>query len=262
MAFFAIGPDVTATLFYNAVHGGQSQASALTLPLGGEERLKQARPGRRIHSDARVGNGQEHVQPRLGLDVPLGVDPVQLDVGSLYRDFSASRHRIPGIHRQVHNDLFQLPRVGPNSAQVRRESRVQLDVLPDQSPEQFPCIRDQRIQVHHPRFEHLLPAEDEQLAGEPGGALPSPANLGDILVCPRSRHEVREQQLGAPEDSREDVVEIVRDASRQPSDGLHLLRLTILDLELPNLGQISRNRQHAGDLPARTVQRRGGQADR
>ena len=152
-------------------------------------------------------------------------------------------------------------RVGPNSTQVGCERCVEFDVLPDQSPEQFPCIRDQRIQVHHLRFEHLLPTEDEELTGEPCGALPSPANLGDILVCPRPRNEVCKQQLGAGEDRREDVVEIVRDASRQSSDGFHLLRLPILDLELSNLGEISRNRQHAGDPPARPVQRRGGQAD-
>ena len=39
-------------------------------------------------------------------------------------------------------------------------------------------------------------------------------------------------QLRIADDGREDVVEIVRDAAREGADGLHLLRLAQLPLEL------------------------------
>ena len=69
----------------------------------------------------------------------------------------------------------------------------------------------------------------------------------------RARDEVREQQLARAEDCREDVVEVVRDPSRQPPDRLELLRLPVLDLELPHFGQVGRYRQHAGNLSPSAV---------
>jgi hypothetical protein len=44
--------------------------------------------------------------------------------------------------------------------------------------------------------------------------------------------------MGAPEDDRQEVVEVVGHAGRQAPDGLHLLRLEELGLELPAFGQV------------------------
>jgi hypothetical protein len=47
------------------------------------------------------------------------------------------------------------------------------------------------------------------------------------------------QELGHPDDDREDVVEVVRDAAGELADRLHLLRLAQLALERDPLGHVA-----------------------
>jgi len=52
------------------------------------------------------------------------------------------------------------------------------------------------------------------------------------------RPEPREDELGPSRDHGQEVVEVVRDAAREPPDGLHLLRLAQLLLEVPALADV------------------------
>ena len=67
-----------------------------------------------------------------------------------------------------------------------------------------------------------------------------------------------EQQSGRPQNRGEQVVEVVGDAAGQPSHRLHFLGLTILDFELPHLGEIGGDQHHARHLPRRIMDRCGG----
>jgi hypothetical protein len=47
------------------------------------------------------------------------------------------------------------------------------------------------------------------------------------------------RHVGVADDGRQEVVEVVRHAARQLTDGLHLLSLSQLGLEEPSLGYIN-----------------------
>src|SRR5208337_2572692 len=57
----AIHPNISITLFYDAVHSGKSKSRALAAFLGGEEWLKDMCERSGVHSRSRVGHGQKHV---------------------------------------------------------------------------------------------------------------------------------------------------------------------------------------------------------
>jgi hypothetical protein len=64
------------------------------------------------------------------------------------------------------------------------------------------------------------------------------------------RGQALPDHLPVARDDAEQVVEVVGDAARQPSDRLHLLGLTELLLERAQLGHVARDRQEARDAPA------------
>src|SRR5215813_14730313 len=53
---------------------------------------------------------------------------------------------------------------------------------------------------------------------------------------------LRRQKLARADDSRQDVVEVVSNATRQPSNRFHFLRLTKLFLERTAIGDVFRDR--------------------
>ena len=101
--------------------------------------------------------------------------------------------------------------------------------------------RDDRVQVEHARLQHLAAAEREQLPRERRGARGGLADLvrvaAEALVV-----EALDQELAVAGDGRQQVVEVVGDATRQPPDRLHLLRLPQLLLEGPLVGEIANDR--------------------
>src|SRR5262245_55903160 len=73
--------------------------------------------------------------------------------------------------------------------------------------------------------------EREQLSHDFGAALGRVANR-DEVVAQRVACAAVERQLREADDDGEDVVEVVGDPASQPSDGVHLLRLNELGLQL------------------------------
>ena len=87
-------------------------------------------------------------------------------------------------------------------------------------------------------MQHLLTTEGEQLFGEARG---TPGRLGDLAEIPPVlvRHgDICGQDLGEPEDDRQQIVEIVGDARSQSPDGVHLVGLPDLRLERPPFGDV------------------------
>src|SRR5712692_4025011 len=103
---------------------------------------------------------------------------------------------------------------------------------PDDAAEHLVHSGDDLVQVHDGRREHLLPAEREELPGQLGGALAGPPDLLDVRAHLAVRRQVRDQHGAVAQNDGEQVVEVVRDASRQPARRLHLLRLPKLLLAL------------------------------
>ena len=81
---------------------------------------------------------------------------VHLGVRGLQRHAAASRHRVAGVDDQVHENLLDLPRVGPGAAEIGSEVRLQLDVLTDQPAEHLVHSGHHRVEVEDLRLQHLL----------------------------------------------------------------------------------------------------------
>ena len=93
--------------------------------------------------------------------------------------------------------------------------------------------------------EHLLAPERQELARQRLGAGGRGDDRVEIAAGRGAGGETIQREAGAADDDREQVVEVVRDAAGQPPDGVHLLRLTQLVLELPALGDVAKKtREH------------------
>ena len=91
----------------------------------------------------------------------------------------------------------------------------------------------------------------------------SPGRLDLLNVCRDLRVvlHVLQHQFAVADDDREKVVEVVRDAAGQPSDGFHLLRLPELLFELLPLGDVPRDAAGTYDTPLVVAGPRGAEDD-
>ena len=96
----------------------------------------------------------------------------------------------------------------------------QLDVFTHHPPEHRREPTHDVTQVEHARLEHLLTSECQQLAGERRRLLRR--RTDEVERCGQ-RWVARAEQLRASDDHGQKIVEVVRDAGRQPPDRLQLL---------------------------------------
>jgi len=90
------------------------------------------------------------------------------------------------------------------------------------------------------------PAEHQQLSGQPDRTLRRRGDLADVPALRLRNSAALRQQIGVPEDRRQDVVEIVRHARGQLADGFHLLRLAQLLLHATPLGDVDGGHEQVG----------------
>ena len=174
---------------------------------------------------------------------------VEDDVGRFDRQPAAVAHRIVRVHREVHDHLLQLPRIGLHEAAIA-DDRRQIDRLAEQAAQHRRQLADDVAEAQHADGENLLAAERQQLAREAGGALGRVADLLHVAEARIRLGQALRDEAGEAEDCRQQVVEIVGDASGQLADRLHLLRLAQLILERSPLRHV---RDDAGAARRRAV---------
>jgi hypothetical protein len=110
-----------------------------------------------------------------------------------------------------------------------------------------PIRRRSSFDAHHTGLENLLPAERQQLTRQARSARCRVGNFLHVTSTRIALLEISEQQRAVAHDDSEQVVEIMRNATRQLSDCVHLLRLRQLLLEPHLTGEVAyRVDQHAG----------------
>jgi hypothetical protein len=162
------------------------------------------------------------------------------------REPPAARHRVARVEGEIHHDLLQLTGIGLRRAEPRVEVGHELDLRAEQPAEHPLELGDHLVDVDDLRLEHLAAAEGEQLSGQPGGTLSRALHLEHVLAHRGAVVELRERELAVAHDRRQQVVEVVGDAAREPPDRLHLLRLAQLLFEPAPLGHVGAE----GDAPA------------
>ena len=134
-----------------------------------------------------------------------------------------------------------------------REVERDFDVLADGSAQQPSDPGDQLVDVDVLRPERLLPGKGEQAARQIGPAKCRVERLARQLVDIGIIPFQIPQQVDIADDHAQHVVEIMRHAAGQIADGLHLLRLVELRLQLGPLDLLAVLRgevaQDAGKMP-------------
>src|SRR5438477_12476806 len=134
---FTTDGDMATVLLDDSEAGRETQARSFARRFGGKKWFKEVRFDLVAHADAGIGNRQHNVIARAQLWKTPQVVLVQHGIGSHNGEFSAIRHGIPGVDREVHNNLLDLARVGFDMPCSRIKFRVKLDVFTDQPAQHF-----------------------------------------------------------------------------------------------------------------------------
>ncbi len=164
-------------------------------------------------------------------------------------------HRIACIRSQIDERGLELVGIsfdrqwplGDLELERRRRSRHRLEHVGD--------AFELGGHVEHLATDGLTSGKSEQLPGQLGSAVGGVRNR--IHISPHSirRQIAAPQQIGRRSDHREQVVEVVGDATCELPDRLHLLRLTEGLLGLAALGEFDRLRHDRNDLALRIAHR-------
>jgi hypothetical protein len=202
---------------HDLAHGREPEARALADGLGGHVRVEEPLAHRRVDADARVAHGEPRVGARREvLFAPLARVVGDERAGRFERERAAVGHRVARVGREVQEHLLDLPAVGAHGGEVGFERRLDEDVLAQEAPQhRHHLLHDGRHgEALAPRLARA--AEFEELPRERrrrGGGLAHPREL---LFEARVVPEVVAEELDRVGDDREVVVEIVRDARREP----------------------------------------------
>ncbi len=170
--------DPAAVLGDDAVDGGEAEAGAFALFLGGEEGVEDF--GDDFGWDTGAGIGDGEADEGAGAAVGVGFEFVggELGVGGGERDGTAVGHGVAGIDGEVDDDLFHHADVGHGGVEVGFAVEDELDIFADEAVEHFEEVIDDVVQVDGGDGEDGATAEHEELAGEGGGAA---GFLGEVL---------------------------------------------------------------------------------
>ena len=140
------------------------------------------------------------------------------------RQCAAGAHRVACVERQIDEHLLELRAVGPHprgGLGHEGERATGAEKAPDR-----------RREVAHgggevERFGTVdgAPAECQQLLRHPRGAAGRVDDLADVRYGARTQRTVLEEEFPKAEDDGHHVVDLVRHAPSERSDGLHALRV-------------------------------------
>src|ERR1051325_1070728 len=156
-----IDPDASLTLLYDPVDRGKAQTGSFAKLLGGEERLEDLFLRLAVHSAAVVRDGEHHIMAGLHNFLSLDMGAIQIPVARADRNVTAYRQSIARIHDQVHENLFNLPRVGLHLAQAWVKSRLQHHVFANQTAQHLIHVSDNDVEIEHAWLQHLFAAESQ-----------------------------------------------------------------------------------------------------
>ena len=227
----AVDRDRAAALPDEAVDHRQSEAGAGAFRLGGEERLEDPRPARRAECRRRCRARAARRTGRRRSRAPAPPSALM----SRFEVSIASRPPCGMASRALSTRLTSTCSSCAASARTDHRSDASRRSIAMCSPIRRSSMRlmsDDALVEHDDLGRQDLPAaEGEQLSGQRRGAIGGVEDLLDVGVQRRALQGLH-QQLRVAANRGEQVVEVVRDAARQPADRLHLLRVTQLFLEL------------------------------
>ena len=213
-----------ARLLDEAIHHAQAETRALPFGLGREERLEHALAHFGRHAGARIGDGDHHVLAGRHVGVALRVGIVERGIARFDREPAVAVHRVAGVDREIQQRVLHLERIDERIPQAARHDRLDLDAVAERAAEHVVEAAHEAAEIHDLRRERLTAAEREQLRSEIGAARDARQRVAHALFRLLRPGDVLGEQLQVPADHLQQVVEIMRDTTRQFADRLHFLR--------------------------------------
>lgn len=180
-----------------------------------------------------MGTGRQ-LRSRRG--VPIG----EVHVGGVDPQRAAVWHRVAGVDGEVDQDLLHLPRVDQDRIEPLRERALQLHVLAEGAQQQLFDLTHHVVDVDDLGLDDLASREGEQLVGQVRRSLAGEADLLDVIaraapalpttIC-GCRCEILRDEGGIVDDHREQVVEVMGNASGKLPEALQALSLVELVLQ-------------------------------
>ena len=127
-----------------------------------------------VHADAGIADCYQNVLAGRRTPMLRHKDVIEVDIGRFDGQLSTIRHGITRVHGQVHEHLFDLPRIGVDAAE-RGQVERQRDVLAEDTAKQQLHAPQHVIHVEDLRLEDLAAAEREELARQAAAALAAAA---------------------------------------------------------------------------------------
>ena len=178
LPWLAVDLDLAAGLGNNAIDRRETEPRSLAFVLRSEEGLEHARLDGFVHAHAVVAHFEQDLERRVARPFDRFGEKAALDF-----ERSAERHRVPGVHREVHQNLLHLMSVGAYQAGLGAATHGQIDVLADHALQQAFDVPQKAAQIEYSGLNRLAAAEGEQLSGQSGSA---PRRVQDLLQVTRS----------------------------------------------------------------------------
>src|SRR4029077_9627535 len=134
-------------------------------------------------------------------------------------------HRVPRIHREIHDDLLDLARISFHCPNLSARYHAQVNVLTDHASKHLEVLGHDGIQIQYLRGQDLLATEGKKLSRKGSGTLGGIGNLLDGSPKGNVGANSLQQEFAVAGDHHQQVVEVVCDSSREAAHGFHLLRL-------------------------------------
>ena len=230
----------SAVLLDDAVGGGEAEAGAFALFFGGEERLEDFIDNFRRHTAAGIGDGQADVFPGHGLEAAgvLSGDDFVVSADGDGSFAGAGLHGVAGIDAQVHDNLFEFADIGVGGPEGGVEVQFDGELSAEAALDERVEFAQGGVEVAVGEFDVASAGESEQSFDELGGSFGGGAGVVDVVagVFESRGGEVAIGERQVSEDTGEQIVKVVGDATGEAADGLHFLGLFQAFLELLFVG--------------------------
>ncbi|WP_242664231.1 hypothetical protein [Chlorobium sp. N1] len=209
----------------DSVHGRKAEPRPAPARLRRKEGLENVRQHLALHARPAVGEPENSAVVGTDRLSDLLRHQCSRNGCRLYQKRTAALHGVLGVDGKVHHDLLDLSEVPPDGKRLFRQREIHDDVILHGPAQELLEPPDGGIEVEHMKIESLAAAEDEKLADKVAGPDSGAMDCADILETLVIGTELVVEDLGIPENRRQEIVEVVGHPAGKPADGLHLLRL-------------------------------------
>ena len=210
-----------AGLLRETVDLAQTESRAFADLLGREIRLEYVRQNVGSDPAAGIGDADSDELATEPLLRRLALEHHRLDRDA---ERAAPRHRIAGVHREIEYGEFELARIDLDRAALVRNRDFCGDVVAQRAREHVLEFGEPLAEIDHRGGEHLSARKCEQLPREtfaPASRVHDHVDDPTVLF----RGQIAAQALRAAADDHQQIIEVVRDAAGQMSDGFQALGL-------------------------------------